>query len=243
MAPPQLAAHVPVADLGKPVLPDLLEAFGKDDRPPGAGGLQGGFREGLRPHEPLRLEARLDDIVAALAAPHDHLVGLAADEVAGGLEVGQDPLPRGVALQARVRSAGGRDVAVVAHHVHERQVVALAGGVVVVVVGRRDLDRAGAERRVDHGVGDDRDEAVDEGDPRPAADEVRVAGVVGVDGDPGVAEDRLRPRGGHADHRARLVGARWPRRPGGSGSSRACPSRAWRSPRGRRGWSGSRDTS
>ena len=160
---------------------------------------------GLRAHEPLGLEARLHDVVAALTAPHDHLVRLAADEVAGRLEVGEDALARRVALEPRVVPAGGRDVAVVAHHVDERQVVALPRGVVVVVVGRGDLHGARAEGRIDDRVGDDRHEPIDEGDPCPAADEVDVAGIVGVDGDAGVAEDRLGPRGGDRHEGARLV--------------------------------------
>ena len=40
--------------------------------------------------EPLGLDARLDDVVAALAVADDHLVGLRLDEVAARLEVGQD---------------------------------------------------------------------------------------------------------------------------------------------------------
>ena len=37
VAPPQLAADVPVADLGQPVLPGLLEALRQDPGPPGPG--------------------------------------------------------------------------------------------------------------------------------------------------------------------------------------------------------------
>ena len=87
--------------------------------------------------------------------------------------------------------------------------MALAGLVVVVVVGGRDLDRAGAERRVDHGVGDDRHVALDERDAHAPSDERRVARVVGVHGDGGVAEDRLGARRGDRDRR---VGVRRARR-------------------------------
>ena len=54
----------------------------------------------LGPDEPLRLEARLDDVVAALAAADDHLVRLLADEVAACVEVRDDPLARLVAVEA-----------------------------------------------------------------------------------------------------------------------------------------------
>ena len=76
--------------------------------------------------------------------------------------------------------------------------------VVVVVVGRRDLHRAGAERALDGLVGDDRHVALDERDPDPPPDEVAVARVVGMDGDRGVAEDRLGPRRGDGDRRVRV---------------------------------------
>ena len=74
--------------------------------------------------------------------------------------------------------------------------------VVVVVVRRRDLHGAGAEVALDDLVGDDRHVALDERDPDAPADERPVARVVGVDGDRGVAEDRLGP--GRRD-RDRLV--------------------------------------
>ena len=52
-----------------------------------------------------------------------------------------------------------------------REAVALARLVVVVVVRRRDLDRARPERRIDHRVRDDRDVAVHERDPHEPPDE------------------------------------------------------------------------
>ena len=67
--------------------------------------------------------------------------------------------------------------------------------VVVEVVRRRDLDAAGAERRIDVVVGDDRDLALGERQAHPPADQVAVALVVGVHRDGGVAEHGLGPRG------------------------------------------------
>lgn len=69
---------------------------------------------------------------------------------------------------------------------------------VVRVVGRGDLDRAGAELGVDVGVGDDRDRTVGQRQPDPLADEVRVPLVVRVDRDGRVTEHRLGAGGG--DH-------------------------------------------
>ena len=78
----------------------------------------------------------------------------------------------------------------------DSQVVALADGEVVRVVGRGDLDGAGAELGVDVRVGDDRDRAVGQRQLDLLADEVRVPLVVGVDGDGGVTEHRLGAGGG-----------------------------------------------
>ena len=59
------------------------------------------------------------------------------------------------------------DLPVVGHHVDDREAVSLAGGEIIVVVGRRDLDHAAAERGLDDGVGDDRHEPVHERDEDP----------------------------------------------------------------------------
>ena len=87
-------------------------------------------------HEPLGLQAGLHDVVAALAAPDDHLVGLLALEVAAPGQVGQDPRPRLVPVEAVVGRAGVRDARGVVEDRRHRQVVAPAGLVVVVVVRR-----------------------------------------------------------------------------------------------------------
>ena len=86
--------HVPVADVRQPVLPDLLESLGHDARSAVAGRRERRLGERLRADEPLGLEARLDDVVRALAAPDQHLVRSRADEIAPGLEVRDDPRAR-----------------------------------------------------------------------------------------------------------------------------------------------------
>ena len=91
------------------------------------------------------------------------------------------------------------DHAALVHDGQVRQVVALADLEVVRVVRRGHLDRAGAERRVDVLVGDDRDAAAGQRQLDLGADQVPVALVVGVHGDRGVAEHRLGPGGGDHD--------------------------------------------
>jgi hypothetical protein len=70
---------------------------------------------------------------------------------------------------------------------------------VVGVVGRRDLERAGAELHVHILVGDDGDLAVHEGQDHGLADHVLVARVIGVHGHGRVAEHGLGPGGGDGD--------------------------------------------
>ena len=115
--------------------------------------------------------------------------------------------------------------------VDDRQLVARAALVVGRVVAGRDLDRAGAERRLDASRRRrSGSRARRSGSTTRRADQVAVALVLGVHGDAGVAEHRLGPRG--RDGRRRAPGAR--PRPG-SGCSRACPcARPSRSRRRRR---------
>ena len=75
------------------------------------------------------------------------------------------------------------------------------------VVARRDLERAGAELRVDALVGDHRHAALDDGHDDLAPDRVAVALVVGMHRHRDVGEDRRRAHGRDRD-RALAVGER-----------------------------------
>ena len=77
--------------------------------------------------------------------------------------------------------------------------MALADLEIVEVVGRRDLDRAGAFLGVGIFVGDDRDAPADQRQDHVLADQMLVALVVGMHGDGGVAEHGLGPGGGDDD--------------------------------------------
>jgi hypothetical protein len=72
-------------------------------------------------------------------------------------------------------------------------------------VARSELHRAGAERRFDRLVRDDRNGALHERQQHRLAHERSPAIVARVHGDAGVAEHRLRTRGGHGDESARLA--------------------------------------
>jgi len=84
--------------------------------------------------------------------------------------------------------------AVVVQHAQDRQVVALRDLEVVRVVRRGHLDRAGAELEVGVFVGDDRKLAVHQRQRDRLSDHMRVARVVRIHADAGVAEHRLRAR-------------------------------------------------
>jgi hypothetical protein len=85
--------------------------------------------------KPLRGEARLDDVFAAVAAAYRELVIVDGAEEALRFEVGDDALAGFVAVEACVgRAASDVDVRGLVHDVDGRQVVALAEGEVVGVV-------------------------------------------------------------------------------------------------------------
>ena len=118
----------------------------------------------LHPHEPLRRDQRLDDRVAALAVADRVHVRLSAYQAAVLLAVARRRAERASAIvMPREWTGVGVHRAVGVHDVDRGQTVALADLEVVRVVGGRHFHRAGAERRVDRLVGDDRDEAVDDG--------------------------------------------------------------------------------
>ena len=199
MAPPQLTADAPVVHVVHPaevpsvhlrrVQPDAAVA----DRVAGRLGQRGDA------DEPLQRLARLDRGAAAAAV---------TDRVHVRADLGDDPAVfaqrghhRGSGLepvQALERAVRG-DHAVLVQDGQAGQVVPAADLEVVRVVRRGHLDRAGAERRVDVLVGDDRDAPAGQRQLHGPADQVGVALVVGVHRDGGVAEHGLGPGGGDHD--------------------------------------------
>src|SRR5690554_7791820 len=166
----------------------------------------GGLGQGLGIGEPLVCEHRLDDQAGAVTAGHAQYVVFVVLDQAFGFHVCHDLLAGGLASQA---SVGGRqgavdvsvlgtirvehfgdvpDVGILGHHVDHGQVVALAYGVVVEIVGRGDLHAAGAFFRVGVVVGHDGDPAVYQWQQYMLTDQVLVALVVRVHGHGRVAQ-------------------------------------------------------
>ncbi len=147
------------------------------------------------------------------------LVGLLGDEAALGPQRGHHRRARvhhGEPREALPRLGGHAPV--LADHRDLVEFVALADLEVVGVVRGGDLQLAGAEVPLDVLVGDDRQVAPHQRQHRRAPDQLAVALVVGVDRHRGVSQHRL---GAHRCDRHAS-----PRRPGRSGSSTACRSRA-----------------
>src|SRR5438876_212464 len=154
-------------------------------------------RERLDLDEPLPRDERLDDGPAAVADADAVAVRLLALEETHRAEVLDDALPALEAVEAGVAARFRRHATVGANDRAEREPVALPHLPVRRIVRRRDLDHAGAERRVDGGVGDDgkleRARLRVHGQGLP--DEMTVARVVGMDRERRVAELRFRPHG------------------------------------------------
>ena len=203
MPPPQLAADAPVADVLQPVEVDAGEPLRDDADVAFGDGAVGLARDAVgllvaaHVDEPLHTDERLDHRGAALAvadgvAVRFHLLQHAQrfqllHHAAAGLE----------SLHARIFAGHPGHVAVFADDVGSVQAVALAHLEVHRVVGRGDLQRAGAELRVNGLVAHHRDDAAHDGQYDVAAPDAVVARVVGVDGYAGVAQHRLRPGGGY----------------------------------------------
>ncbi len=180
VAPPDLAADAPVADVLQPVAVHAQVAFGNDldlgglaggvrpalvDGPEGiAGQRAAGSAVGLRHrHEPLLADQRLDNGAAAVAGADRVRVWLFLDQKPLRLQVGDDGLARLEAILALVRPGLGGHLAVEADGRDNGQAVAVADLEVERVVPGRDLEGAGAELRLDGVVGDDRHQTANDG--------------------------------------------------------------------------------
>ena len=199
VTPPQLAADAPVVHVVDPVEVARRQLRRVDADPAVADRVTG--RLGQRAHldEPLEREPGLDHGAAPAAV---------ADRVHVGADLGHDPAVLaqrgdhggpGLEPVEALEGPVGRDPPVLVQDRDGGQPVAAADLEVVRVVRRGDLDRAGAEIRVHVRVRDHRDAPGRQRQPHLAADQVGVAGVVGVDRHRGVAQHGLGAGGGHHD--------------------------------------------
>ena len=207
VAPPDLPADAPVADVLHPVRVRALEAARDERDAPALHRFHRRSRQRLYPDVPLHRDDRLHDGARALAVADRVAVRLDALDQPFRIEVRDHALASLGDVEARVSAGGVAQRAIEVDDVDDRQAVALADVEVDRVVAGRHLQRARAGIDGDRRVGDHRHRLVVRGDEHVAPDQRAIAIVVGVHGHGGVGRDRLRPRrGDHEVFTRRLVG-------------------------------------
>ena len=201
MAPPELARDAPGLDVPHPLEVGLFPVARLEDGAAVLHRLDGRPGQGLGVHVPLVGEIGLDHDPGAIAVRHGVAHRLDAPEQAQAPRTrpppscaqrsgpGRDRRPARCSL---MRACGSRMLII-------GRLVTLTDLEVVEVVGRRDLDRAGALLRIGIVVGDDRDRPADDRQAHALADQMRVTRIARMDRDGGVGEHGLRPGGGDDD--------------------------------------------
>ena len=199
VAPPDLARDAPVADVVHPFIVGLFPLLGDDPGPALLHGIDGLFGQGFGVDEPLLRQVRLDGGLAPVALAHWHRVGGLVDEIALLLEILLQLSPARETVHPQVGARVFVHDPGLVHDHNDIEPVSEPELVVVEVVGRGDLHRAGAELLVHHGVGDDGDPPVEDRKDNLPAHHRGVPLVRGIHGDAGVAQHGLGPGGCHHD--------------------------------------------
>ena len=149
--------------------------------------------------EPLRREPRLDHRAASSHLPSAHRESFDGDEKALRFQIFEHALARLESVQPLICAGVLVHLRVLVHDFDLRQIVAQAGLEVVGIVRRRDLHRARAEFRIGKLVGDDRNLAIHQRQQTFLPCRWRVALVLGIHRNGGIAQHRLRTRRGNGD--------------------------------------------
>ena len=199
VAPPQLAADAPILEVLHPGGVGLRPARGVEGDLAGVDGVERRPLELVDGDEPLLGQPRLQRGVATVAV-HDGVVVL-LDMVEQVMLL--KPLDDGLAAlltgHAGELAIALDDHRVLVEDVDLRQVVGLTHGVVVGVVSRGDLDKAGAKVGIDMPILKDGDLAVDDGELDGLTHKGGLLGVLRGDSNARVAEHGLGARGGDDD--------------------------------------------
>ena len=199
VAPPQLAADAPVLEVLHPGSVGLRPARGVEGDLAGVDGVERRPLELVDGDEPLLRQPRLKRGVATVAVHDGVVVILDVIEQVVLLKPLDDGLAALLAGHTGKLAVAFDDHRVLVEDVDLRQVVGLTHGVVVGVVSRRDLDKAGTKVGIDMPILKDGDLAVDNGELDGLAHEGGLLGVLRGDGDARVAEHGLGARGGDDD--------------------------------------------
>ena len=199
VAPPQLAADAPVLEVLHPGGVGLRPARGVEGDLAGVDGVERRPLELVDGDEPLLGQPRLQRGVATVAVHDGVVMVLDVIEQVMLLEPLDDGLAALLAGHAGKLAVALDDHRVLIEDIDLRQVVGLTHGVIVRVVGRRDLDKAGAKVGVDMPILKDGDLAVDDGELDGLTHKGGLLGVLRGDSHARVAEHGLGARGGDDD--------------------------------------------
>jgi len=207
MAPPDLPGDAPVADVVHPAVIGVVPGLGVDVDPPVAHRRHRLVGQGPHRDEPLLGGGGFGDGLAAIAVADPVLVGFDLLQEALFLQVGDDLLAAGEAIEAGVLAGQFVHHPVAVDDLEAGQVVAVAELVVVAVMRGGNLERPGAEILLHIGVGDHRDGPVSKGQLDRHHRQVGVALILGVDRHGRIAQHGLGPGGGD-DQEAAAIGQR-----------------------------------
>ena len=198
VAPPDLAGDAPVADVLHPL---EIGVFPLERNDPGTAFPHRGnglFRQRSDLHVPLERHVRFDNRLAAIAS--SYCKGMVGDllQQTRLFQVGKDLFPGSESVKAFVLMTGGIDDPRLVEDVYPVEIMALAYFEIVEVMGRCDLDHAGAELHVHIFVRDYGNVALQQGKDDMPTDQVTIPFISRIHGNGRVAEHGLRPGGG--DH-------------------------------------------
>ena len=199
VAPPQLAADAPILEVLHPGGVGLRPARGVEGDLAGFDGVKRRPLELIDGHKPLLGQPRLKRGVATVAVHDGVVVVLDVIEQIMLLKPLNDGLAALLTSHTGELAIALDDHRVLVEDIDLRQVVGLTHGVVVGVVGRGDLDKAGAKVGVDVPIFKDGDLAVDDGKLDGLTHEGGLLGILRGDGNARVAEHGLGARGGDDD--------------------------------------------
>ena len=199
VTPPQLAADAPVLEVFHPGSVGLRPARGVEGDLSGVDGVERRPLELVDGDEPLLGQPRLQGGVATVAVHNGVIEVLDVIEQVVLLEPLDDGLAALVAVHAGELAIALDDHRVLVKDVDLRQVVGLTHGVVVGVVSRRDLNKAGTEVGVDVPILKNGDLAVDDGELDGLTHEGGLLGILRGNGNARVAEHGLGARSGDDD--------------------------------------------
>ncbi len=199
MTPPELARDAPVADIFQPVFVDSGKARRDKVCLLVAHCLQSRLGKWFHFHEPLLRDQRFHNGTAAVAVTHGMTVFFNFFYKAQGLQVLHHFFTAVIPIEAGIGARRRGHFAIFIDHRNDLKIMALTDLKVIGIVGRRHFDRPAAESGINIVVGNDGDLPIEQRQNNFAPHQTPVSLIFGVDGDPAVAEHRLRPRRRHND--------------------------------------------